>query len=245
MIKLKKILKCLINPQFIYAYINGISPLYELEIFLKKINKIDNPKIIIDIGSNKGQFILICSKFFKKVLYLSFEPQNKYLILQKKIFKKFKILFYNYALGSKSSLSNFYITNRNDSSSILRPNKKIKDNRYKVLKKENILVKRFDTIFDNKYLKGPILVKIDVQGFELEVLKGFGKIITEIDFIILEKSYFDIYNNQSKAINIDNFLKKKNFLILKNTNLTFYKGRKFQEDILYINSLKYNKKDLI
>ena len=73
--KLKKFLYCLINPQFFFSYIHFVSPLFEAKDLFKKIKNIKKIKTLIDVGSNKGQFILIFSKYNSKAIIHSFEPQ--------------------------------------------------------------------------------------------------------------------------------------------------------------------------
>ena len=43
---------------------------------------------VIDIGSNKGQFILILNKYFENIKILSFEPINELLEKAEKNFLK-------------------------------------------------------------------------------------------------------------------------------------------------------------
>ena len=80
MLKIKKLIKCILNLQYIRSYAKGVSPLFELSKLLKKINTIET---LIDVGSNKGQFILITKKFFPNISIHSFEPLNEELSIQK------------------------------------------------------------------------------------------------------------------------------------------------------------------
>ena len=59
--KLKKFYFCLKNLRFYKAYLNGVSPLFELTELVKKMNKANT---LIDVGSNKGQFSLLVRKYF-------------------------------------------------------------------------------------------------------------------------------------------------------------------------------------
>src|SRR5258708_10354407 len=47
-------------------------------------------------------------------------------------------------------------------------------------------VKRFDSVFSAKDMVRPCMLKIDVQGAELSVLKGVGELIKNIDLLIVE-----------------------------------------------------------
>ena len=202
MIKFNKIINCLQNPKFYKSYFHGVAPLFELSPLVKKISK---AKTLIDVGSNKGQFGLLTRKFFPDIKIHSFEPQIEELNIQKKILGSNNINYYNFALGSEEKISNLYITERKDSSSLLKP---IETNSKKYLAKEirKISVKRLDKLTGLKNIKRPSILKLDVQGFELEVLKGSSEILNFIDYIISEVSFIKIYEDQVMGNKLVNFI---------------------------------------
>ena len=56
-------------------------------------------------------------------------------------------------------------------------------------------------------IKKPSLLKIDVQGYELEVLKGAN--LNHVSFIYLEGQDLRFYKNQTTINEIQKFLSKK------------------------------------
>ena len=70
---------------------HGIAATVELEKLLKDIRI---PETIIDVGSNKGQFILLIEKLFPNKKIYSFEPITEILNKQKKFFKYKKNIFF-------------------------------------------------------------------------------------------------------------------------------------------------------
>ncbi len=231
---IKKVLKLLNSKLWRMGLINGILANIELESLIKDI---DEPETIIDIGSNKGQFILLVEKIFPRKKIFSFEPIVELLDKQKQFFKyKRNINFYNIALGNTAKFDKFLITNRTDSSSFLEiENKKNYSDYYLVKEERKIKINTLDKILYKKNLNHPILIKIDVQGFELEVLKGSKKILKVTDYILLEVSKNEMYKNQPKEGKIINFLRKNNFKIFKSNKWTTIKNTNFeQRDILFI-----------
>ena len=229
----KKILILFQNFLWSYGLFKGVAANIELLPLIKKIKNINT---LIDVGSNKGQFVLLCIKFFPNLLIYSFEPIKEALIKQKNLLSfKNNIYFYNTGIGNKNKIINFFITNRADSSSFLTINKSKNYNKnYYVKEKRKIKIQKLDQILKNKKLIKPVLIKIDVQGFELEVLKGSKKTLPNIDYLLLEVSKNRMYNKQAIEIEIINFLKKEKFIIMESSKWKKINNTEFmQRDILF------------
>ena len=223
---------CILHPGFYKAYMNGVAPLFELYPLLNQINQI---KTIIDIGSNKGQFLLLGRSIFPSAKIYSFEPQINILNLQKKVLGTKNINYYNFSLGNEEKESELYVTKRKDSSSVLKPiltkNRNFMTNE---IKKTSI--KRLDELPNIKNIERPSVLKLDVQGYEFEVLKGAENILDYIDYVISEVSFIEVYENQTSANQLIKFLKSKSFEIKDKCNLSKIEGKLFQEDILFFKS---------
>ena len=230
--KITKLTKCLSNPKFYKAYLYGVSPLFELAAFIKQISY---AKTLIDVGSNKGQFSLMARKFFPNIMIHSFEPQIEILNLQKKVLGTNNINYYNFALGREKKELELYITKRKDSSSVLRPILS-KNKNYIINEKKKISVKKLDELLDFKSIEKPSIIKLDVQGYELEVLKGSENTLDYIDYVIAEISSTEIYENQTQADELIKFLESKSFEIKDRCNLSRVEDKLFQEDVLFCKS---------
>ena len=173
---LKKIFKLCTSKIWFKGMLNGIPATIELEKLVKDIKV---PETIVDIGSNKGQFILLMEKIFPNKIVYSFEPIIEMINKQKKFFEyKKNITFHNLALGSSICFKEFLITSRMDSSSFLKVvSNTNKSKNYSVIEKRDIKVSTLDEIFLNEKISHPILIKMDVQGYELEVLKGANDLL--------------------------------------------------------------------
>ena len=228
--KLKKIFFIFLNFNFLKGYLNLVFPLLELSELLKKLPKIDN---CIDIGSNKGQFLMIFRKYFSQAKLYSFEPQKKLIKIQKSFLNNSK--FYNFCLGNYNGASTFNITERNDSSSLLKP-KQFTDTIYRIKKKIKTRVRKLDDVI--KLDKNNTnLIKIDVQGYEYQVLLGSKKTLKKIKFIIIEISSDENYYKEFDKAKTLSFLNANNFRLKKIYNKT-YDGNSWQADFLFINKNK-------
>ena len=86
MFLLKKIFLLINNKLWFQGLINGVAANVELLILVKSIKKI---KTLIDVGSNKGQFMLLLERYFPNIHMFSFEPIKEELDKSKKLFNKY------------------------------------------------------------------------------------------------------------------------------------------------------------
>jgi FkbM family methyltransferase len=128
--------------------------------------------------------------------------------------------FFYQALGEKNEKRKFYNTIHPMCSSLYMPNHKLVE-RYQnleIMKLKNI--SEVDTMsLDYFCIENQIetidLIKIDIQGGELEVFKGGENILKDTLFIISEVEFLPLYINQPLFGDVDNFLTKKDFMFNK------------------------------
>ena len=81
------------------------------------------------------------------------------------------------------------------------------------------------------------MIKIDVQGYELEVLKGGKKLLRQLDYILIEVSNKQLYLGQPLEIEIEKYLYDMNFYKMdENMPTTISDYGVVQKDILYKNN---------
>lgn len=130
-----------------------------------------NGDIFVDVGANIGLMSLAASRFVgKEGAVFSFEPEPEiFAILQSNINlnKAANINAYNAALGSTKGKATIY-TNLDVSrgaASLIKPPQKNCEGK-------EVLVETLDEFALNNNLTNIRMLKIDVEGWELEVLKG-------------------------------------------------------------------------
>ena len=178
---------------------------------------------IIDIGAHKGEFLEKMLKIEKVNSFYAFEPQkNIFNELSEKFSKNKKVTLFNYAMDEEITKKKLKINKLSMTSSLAEINENslyLKFKNFLTQAKSNFVdeyevqTNTIDKIFEGMSLKKTLL-KIDVEGFEISVIKGSQIKLREIPFILLENQFGNHYKNNNFN-DIIKLLSEKNFKIDK------------------------------
>lgn len=186
------------------------------EILLKTGIKITGA---IHVGGHYGQEAdLYYANNIKEAHF--FEPQQKPFEVLKAKCDSLGYKSYNVALGSTEQVLEMHVeeVNEGQSSSLLEP---------------ALHLQEYPTIFFTKKVQVPVktlnsfniqncnFLNLDVQGYELEVLKGSTKCLNSFDLIYLEVNKSELYKGCPLIQDIVLFLKSYNFVL---QNYVWYGG---------------------
>jgi hypothetical protein len=88
---------------------------------------------------------------------------------------------------------------------------------------------------DETCLPPTSLLKIDVQGFELEVLKGCEDLLDKFSHLYIECSFVELYERQALAHQVIAWLASRGFALVGVYNLYYARnGAAIQGDFLFI-----------
>ena len=205
----------------LFEKIINIFDLYHQKRIINYLKKL-NLKYFIDVGAHKGEFLSFILTLNYKKIYC-FEPQKKiFKILNKNFKKKKNIQLFNLGLAHKNHKIIFHENKLSSTSTFSRskntPFTKIKNlilnSKNSYINKYPINVRTLDEIFIKKKIFD-IFLKIDVEGFELNVLKGAKKILSKkVKYILVERHFFQLYkSNSTEKVHL--FLRKNNFKLIK------------------------------
>lgn len=151
-----------------------------------------------------------------------FEPQDEqFAILKSKCDNSAKdYLAYKVAIGSKDENKNLYISERDGgiyngsgaSSSLLRP--KVHLSEHPEVRFVDKIVTEVKTLDSYNFDKNFNMMNIDVQGFELEVLKGASNTLQNIDYIICEVNRDEVYEGCPHINDISDYLNTFHFSLI-------------------------------
>jgi FkbM family methyltransferase len=143
-----------------------------------------------------------------------------------------KIYMFQLALGEVGGLATLNIPavtggENTGGASILR---ELSTPEYGFARSITVPVVRFDDFIDglNMQLDGFDLLYVDVQGMELQVLKGFGKYLQTFKFLNIECSEQPLYEGEASAAEVCSYLTSQGFLqqtpILSHNDILFLKA---------------------
>jgi FkbM family methyltransferase len=73
-------------------------------------------------------------------------------------------------------------------------------------------LRRLDTLLDGEEINPPALVKIDAQGYELEVLKGADQLLQTVDAILLEIAVIEVNEGAPLLHDVIPFMQSAGFV---------------------------------
>jgi FkbM family methyltransferase len=183
---------------------------------------------VIDVGMNKGQFLLAALQYLHINEYDGFEPIPSVFhstkTLADKLDSSTKIRMYNLALAEDAKESYFHQSQKSDCSSLLEP---VTTSQYnsqtECIKKLSLNLATLDSIIDLSMLtQNNVLLKIDTQGTELNILKGSEKLLKAgvIKHVYIEVSEIIHYQGQCFFSEILDYLTSIGYVLkaLYNTN---------------------------
>lgn len=154
---------------------------------------------VIDVGANVGQFALAAHRSFPEAAIFSFEPapDARKLLIRNLQGIPFATVF-PFALGSAEGKIEFHVSKYSHVSSVLdiAPSNYNPNYRGNALSTITVDVTTLDRIVELMDLSEPILLKLDVQGFEAEVLKGATRVLKRVEWVVIESSFEELYVGQ-------------------------------------------------
>ena len=164
------------------------------------------PKVAIDIGAYEGHWTVDFLEIFPEAKVLLLEGQPSKEIYLKDLTKKFPNVSYNIALLSAED------------------NKKVLFNENETASQINVLATDFelqnantkttvtvDTLVKKLAFPSASFMKLDVQGYEIEILKGAIETISTVEVCMLEVTLLTMGDGSPLIIELINFMDNLGF----------------------------------
>ncbi|NBW22603.1 MAG: FkbM family methyltransferase [Caulobacteraceae bacterium] len=180
---------------------------------------------VLDIGAYEGEFYLMFKEFFPKADILMIEANEEKESRLKSI-GPYKIAL----LGSEDNKEVDYFKCKDGiptGNGIYRENTQFK---FESEKKKSITL---PTLLGSN--NGYDLIKMDVQGSELDIIKGALPIIRKTDSLLLELQTLEYNKGAPMASDVISYLQGIGFDMVDILNLMYSENHLIQVDVLFIN----------
>ena len=192
---------------------------------IKELLKKNEP-VIFDIGANCGFFTMRSLDFFPKAKIYAFEPQLKVNEKFKENIKannlQDRISLHQFAIADRNYHSTFYENKSPISASLLKE----KVSRRTIRKQYPVEIISLNWFVEEFSVPSPDILKIDVEGSELDVLKGSTDLLNEISILLIE-----VHPPICTAERLERFLHDFGFV----RNNALERPQKKDHDLVYIN----------
>jgi FkbM family methyltransferase len=194
-------------------------------------------RTVVDVGANRGQFALAARHVFPHARIVSFEPLAGPEALWRAVFAgDARATLINAAVGPEAGEAEIHLSARDDSSSLLP-----------ITARQNALfpgtaeagtatirVMRLADALSAADIEPPALLKLDVQGFELQALAGCEDVLNRFEWVYVECSFMELYAGQAFADEVIAWLRERSFLLRGVFNMTYEaNGCALQADFLF------------
>ncbi len=156
-------------------------------------------RTVIDVGAYIGSFAYAMRIILPEAQIYSFEPlEANYRALTRNLTPLGRFRAFQTALGQQAGTLDFNQDEFSASSSALE----MADLHRRAFPqtgrqtKVTVPVARLDDYLDQMDLQPPVLLKLDVQGYEAAVLRGASQTLQQVDYLLCELSFAELYADQ-------------------------------------------------
>lgn len=172
------------------------------------------PGTILDVGANVGQFTVASAKLFPSVRVYSFEPAPSSVAkLRKNVSDLENVTVYPFALGDRHGEVEFRVNADSQQSSVL-PLARARRDAFPDARETHVIevkISTLDLIFAEIEFRPPVLVKLDVQGYEAETIRGGTEALRHVDYVVLEVSFKPTYEGELTFRGIARMMEERGF----------------------------------
>lgn len=234
-LRLAKAAYSLSHPRCWPALRCGVAPSIEHQAVLAGLA----PDLLIDVGANRGQFSLMFRLLHPGVPVQAYEPlPGEAAVFRRVHARRHGIQLHEIALGDACGAADLHVSARADSSSLL-PIGDLQSSLFPHTAEvglHRVEVMTLDSLAPHWGGASRALLKLDVQGFELNVLRGAVAALRQCAWVYVECSEVPLYAGQALRGAVESFLGSHGFRVLGCFNPSYADGNLVQADYLFVQS---------
>jgi len=205
----RKLARVARRPAWWRALRHGVAPSLELE----HIPFACVHRTVFDVGAGRGQFALLARWRFPGAAIHCLEPgRASFATLRRVMGDDARTQCYQVAAGAEEGAATLHLASDGDSSSLLAFQEQVARFGTAEVGVEPVRVAPLDAVLPPSWER-PALLKIDVQGGELDVLRGASRVLSGVDEVLVEVSFQPLYRGQPLAGEVIGYLWERGFTL--------------------------------
>jgi FkbM family methyltransferase len=191
------------------------------------------PKTIIDVGAAYGDWTATCHRVFPAPRYLLVEPLQEFAdLLNARVQELGNAVYVPAAAAKASGVQRIHVHPDLVGSSLLLETEGHGVDGFE----REIPATTVDEVVRSHEAPGPYLLKVDVQGAELDVLGGAAETLRSTDLIILEVSFFRFFMGGPQFYDVVAYMRETGFVVYDIFNLLYrpLDGALAQADVMFV-----------
>jgi FkbM family methyltransferase len=234
--KLKEVVDVLATPGGIRAFARWKPFSVTAFHMLRALRALDvQPRTIVDAGANLGQFARAAAESFPGARIIAFEPLPEVAeAMRRNLRDRPHVRVRAEALGPEDGTVHFHRNEYSQASSVLSLRAEAAAS-YNLRERDlvDVPVVRLDTALRGETLDPPVLLKLDLQGYELEALRGAEETLARTDHVLVEVALQPMYEGQPTLEELVSFLDAAGFRFLSPVAFLRDRGRITQMDVVF------------
>lgn len=196
-----------------------------------------NWRTVVDVGASRGQFALAARRCRPRAKIHAFEPLPEPAAVLRRVFagdKRAKI--YETAVGPVRGDATIHISQRDEASSLLpiTPAQAALFPGTGEVSTAVVFAAPLREFVSEDGVEPPALLKLDVQGFELEALRGCEDLLHRFGHVYADCSFVKLYDGQPPADEVIVWLRERGFRVWGVHNAVYdRRGRAVHADFLF------------
>lgn len=173
-------------------------------------------KTIIDAGANVGQFARAGATVFPSARILSIEPVPDVAAqLRNNLSDCPQVTVYETCVGDIDGRIKINRNAYTQASSILNIRSDSGKGGDLATAQVEVPIGQLDNVLPLDTIQRPCLLKLDLQGYELAALRGAEKLLQQVDFVVVETAFREMYEGEPVFRDIEQHLNERGFRFLR------------------------------
>ncbi len=169
-----------------------------------------SPCTVVDVGAAYGSFTRFCREVFPQARYVLIEPLEEYRLLLEQLKRSVPSVHYTMAAASDREGELAINVHPDLVGSSLYREVEMGTGVNGVIRAVRGVT--LDKVIEEARAAGPFLLKLDVQGAEVDALKGAERTLLETECVILEVSFFKFFQDGPECADTIEYMKDRGFV---------------------------------